>query len=824
MSAKPPPVKQAGRKPSPSVKSEAINPNSLPTPPIKFPMSKVDSKHAELGSRKKPKKSGGFRSFLLGFAIRVAFFYTIFAALWYCPSRPFAFDYSVNDSRSICRNIAQTHNQLAPIVRPYFHQIQRRIDPYTQPTIRAVSPYVKRAAKVSKPYLKFAQKRARIIYRRHIDPARRRAIRKGLAYLDPHLRKVEAKYRLHVQPHVDTATRLIKPYQDIYRRDVSPYVQQAYEYSKHSSSVSYAFYIDKVHPKVVQGLERSHHHLVNHVVPNARRLFQLYVRPLIEKVIQKIYEQKEKAFGSKVGVDVPEVVKEQQRKIKAGVHLDEAQKVTPKVKESVSTPAVLVNEADQAEKLAEEEDEGEVQTEVEGEEGGDELKIAQLDLELDQEEERVKERLEVWEKGMNEMIRREYRSAIGRVSESRRNKILDLVDSFSNLEESLVEEKVATVLTRLQRGFAKYEGGNKVGGSEVKDLVVKQLRKLEKSREESKSSLDRHLEDLKEEERQAIEESLQEVESLSKKALEEYDSEMKRCKFSATLDEWEGWDKGMGKRGKMLKEELVEVFSGRKEVMKDEEAERDPSSRIDLDEVPDLEKVVEVIRKGSDKVFNEALSEVKRYCDSRLRCEGSKVEEVGSVIDGLVETANRLTSETLVDLLSLFQVKRGEVYEKISSIVQETQPPRSSVGQVVDKKGEDVAESEEKEEKTLSKEEEEVEKASTEPKPEETIIDESEPEQETTTTTEAEQAKQDQSLNSAQEFILRDPKPEDVDDKLVDESRKTGQEESNREDPTPSSTPDAPPTVTQAQAEQGTQVLTQTLRAGEQVPKGHDEL
>lgn len=281
------------------VKPRASGRASIPTPPVKFAS---DDKFGQLSRNqngsKKPKKSKGFTGWIISFASRVTIFYLIYAALWTCPSRPFAFDYSAKDARPVCRNLAQAHDQLAPIVTPYLQLAQQKAEPYTRPVIQAAAPWVKRAQKVSRPIYREANKRGRLIWKKRIDPARRRALKKARKQLDPYLHQAQRYHKRNVQPHIDSVHKAVKPYHDIYLRDISPYVDQAYQYSLHSSSVSYAFYMDKVHPHVVHGLKQAYSFLVNHVDPAVRRFYSLYVRPQIERLLEKVYERKAHWLGS----------------------------------------------------------------------------------------------------------------------------------------------------------------------------------------------------------------------------------------------------------------------------------------------------------------------------------------------------------------------------------------------------------------------------------------------------------------------------------------------------------------------------------------------
>lgn len=282
------------------IKSRPSGRASVPTPPVRFPLD--DQKPGQLTRKQQPnrkaKKSGGFSGWLIHFASRVTIFYLIYAAVWTCPSRPFAFDYSAKDSRPVCRNLAQAQSQIVPVVKPYVQLAQQKAEPYTRPVIKAAAPWIKHANKVARPIYREADKRGRLIWKKRIDPARRRAIKNAHKQVDPYLKQARQYHQQNVQPHIDTVHKAVKPYHDIYQRDVSPYVDRAYQYSLQSSSVSYAFYMDKVHPKVVHGIKQVYSFLVNHVDPAVRRFYSVYVRPQLERLLEKVYEHKAHYLGS----------------------------------------------------------------------------------------------------------------------------------------------------------------------------------------------------------------------------------------------------------------------------------------------------------------------------------------------------------------------------------------------------------------------------------------------------------------------------------------------------------------------------------------------
>ncbi|GAC77573.1 hypothetical protein PANT_27c00019 [Moesziomyces antarcticus T-34] len=580
---------------------------SIPTPPVKFALDDRYSqgKRAVVTKpRPKSKRSGGFSGWLFWFGTRVTIFYLIYAALWTCPSRPFAFDYSAKDPRPVCRNLAQAHDQLVPIVKPYWNLAQQKVQPYSDPVVRAVAPWATRLQKVSRPVYREANKRGRLIWKKRIDPARRRAIKDINKRIDPYVQQARTYHKKNVQPRIDTVHRAVKPYHDIYQRDVSPYVDRAYQYSLHSSSVSYAFYMDKVHPRVVTGLKQIYSFLVNHVDPAIRRFYSLYVRPQLERLLAKVYERKAHYLGS-------DAIKTAQKDMKHAAH--EADKHAQQAVRKAEQEAIKAQNDPSLLDRAKQAKDAVVGGNTHGE--TDPVKVAQLDAELDAEEDRVKELLEVWETRMSDLIEKEYKLAVDRIADLRNRRLADLPDRFGLVNEAFVEDTVALLLNRVERGARKISNGSGDVASKVEAgnrLVDQQLTRFDEAAQDTKSQIAAFYEELLQQETQAIDTSSAEVRRFASAAKEAYDAVMRDAKFAVTMDEWQGWDVGVRKRATLFAEELAAVQRGTKRVST-------ASGAVDLSkEAPDVQKEINALRAWTDKLHGAARRELLAYGDSAL--------------------------------------------------------------------------------------------------------------------------------------------------------------------------------------------------------------
>lgn len=623
---------------------------SIPTPPVKFALDDRYSqgKHAVV-TKPKPKRSGGFSGWLFWFGTRVTVFYLIYAALWTCPSRPFAFDYSAKDPRPVCRNLAQAHDQLTPIVKPYWNLAQQKVQPYTDPVVRAVAPWATRLHKVSRPVYREANKRGRLIWKKRIDPARRRALKDINKRIDPYVKQAHSYHKKNVQPRIDTVHKAVKPYHDIYKRDVSPYVDRAYQYSLHSSSVSYAFYMDKVHPRAVKGLKQIYSFLVNHVDPAVRRFYSLYVRPQLERLLAKVYERKAHYLGS-------DAIKTAQKDMKHAAH--EADKHAKQAVREAEQQAIKAQNDPSLLDRAKQAKDAVVGGNTHGE--TDPVKVAQLDAELDAEEDKVKELLEVWETRMSELIEKEYKLAVDRIADLRNRRLADLPDRFGLVNEAFVEDTVALLLNRVERGARKISNGSGDVTSKVEAgnrLVDQQLTRFDEAAQETKSQIAAFYEELLQQETQAIDTSSAEVRRFADAAKEAYDEIMRDAKFAVTMDEWQGWDVGVRKRATLFTEELAAVQRGTKRVST-------ASGAVDLsNEAPDVQKEINALRAWTDKLHGAARRELVAYGDSALAqlAGGGVVAKISDVTDRLAEQASRISTDAAAGMVGAVGAARARL-------------------------------------------------------------------------------------------------------------------------------------------------------------------
>ncbi|TKY88849.1 hypothetical protein EX895_002090 [Sporisorium graminicola] len=637
------------------VKPKASGRASIPTPAVRFPIDDDKArqltrskKGAPAGAKSKP--SRGFLGWLIAFASRVTIFYLIYAALWTCPSHSFAFDYSAKDARPVCRNLAQAHEQLAPILKPYFHLAQKKAEPYTRPVITAATPWVRRAQKVSRPVYREANKRGRLLWKKRIDPARRRALKRARKQLDPYLKQAHHYHKHNVQPHIDTVHKAVKPYHAIYQRDVSPYVDQAYQYSLHSSSVSYAFYMDKVHPRIVQSFKHVYSFLVNHVDPAVRRFYSVYVRPQLDRLLAKVYERKAHWLGS-------DAIKTAQQEMKqtakhADMHAEQAVKKAEQDAIKAQTDPSLLDRIKHAKDAV-----------VDSATGAetDPFKAAQLDAELDAEEEKVKDLLEVWENGMTDLIEKEYKLAVDRLADLRNQRLADLPDRFGLVNEAFVEDTVALILNRVERGLRKISNRSDADAKKKlaagDELVDQQIARFDEAALDTKVQISNFYEKLLQDERQAIETSSAEVRRYAAAAKEAYDEIMRDAKFAVTMDEWQGWDIGVRKRASLFAEELDAVQSNKKPVSKS-------SGALDLTkDAPDVQKQINSLRAWADKLHSSARKELIAYCDTALaQLAGQGVAaKVSEVTDRLAEQASRISTDAAAGMLSAVGLARTKL-------------------------------------------------------------------------------------------------------------------------------------------------------------------
>jgi hypothetical protein len=206
-----------------------------------------------------------------------------------------------------------------------------------------------------------------------------------------------------ILPFADV-NKAFKPYQDIYDRDVAPYLSQAYSHSLALSGTSYSFYVNRVHPQVVKSLQQLHAFYTYHLDPAVRRGYSLYVRPQVEKLTAKLFERKAHATGSEAINEAKQEVKQAEKEGQARSHQAQEEAVI-EANRKKNDPST-VEKAQQA-----------TESFLGMADDADEVESARLDAELEAEGQSVKEQLEAWEEGLSKLMGKEYKLFTERISD-----------------------------------------------------------------------------------------------------------------------------------------------------------------------------------------------------------------------------------------------------------------------------------------------------------------------------------------------------------------------------------------------------------------------
>lgn len=147
----------------------------------------------------------------------------------------------------------------------------------------------------------------------------------------------------------------------------------------------------------------------------------------------------------------------------------------------------------------------------------------------------------------------------------------DLPDRFASLTEAFVEEEVALVLQRLDRTFKKLSSESGSDGLEerlakAKDQVEKQETKLSQSASQLSSQISDYYASLLKDEVDSLEASASEIDKFIEAARKDFFRLMDEAKFSHTMNDNDGWNRGILTRSEMYKEEVLAVQSGEKKV------------------------------------------------------------------------------------------------------------------------------------------------------------------------------------------------------------------------------------------------------------------
>ncbi|PWN95214.1 hypothetical protein FA09DRAFT_341416 [Tilletiopsis washingtonensis] len=583
------------------------------------------------------RKRSTWKGLFFALLVRVGVFYTLIAALWHCSSTPFAFDYNPRDSRQVCRTLAQGKATLGPHAAAIWRDVEMHLQPYTAP----VAPYVRTATRVARPYVRSAQRRGAQLWRKHGEPLRKQALKQGRKYVDPHVKTARTHYRKSVQPHLDTASKAVKPYRDIYSRDVHPYLTEAGALSLGLTQQAYHLYNKQVQPRLITSAKAAHRFHRQHVDPAARRGYSLYVQPQADRVLAYLFNRKARAVSN-------DAIS------KAKTSSDEArQHGESKAKEAVKEaddPSIIdrLNKARDA-----------VTGKVPSHE--DPVQAAALDAELAAEQETVKTELEAWETGMLKLIEQEYRLVTERVAELRNRRLADLPDRFATLTESFVDDEVASALARLDRTYKKLsvDSSSATLAERIESgnaQTQAQRTRLSQSHAALEAQLQSYQDELDSDERAAIAAGTAEVGRFADEAGRAYAQAMKRAKFEATEEEWSGWDKGLKVRAEMFGDECEKLRLGQKSV-------RPGIGATDLAKEPKLEPRIAELRKSTAKLYSAADSELASYARSgslQLRGEGVR-RTVGEATDNVQNVAQQLTEGAAAAMLGAAAAARARL-------------------------------------------------------------------------------------------------------------------------------------------------------------------
>ncbi|PWN40127.1 hypothetical protein IE81DRAFT_362020, partial [Ceraceosorus guamensis] len=592
-----------------------------------------------------PRSQGTFLGALTSFGVRLALFYTLFAALWSCSKQPFTFKFNPRDNSQVCRTLAQSKAAL----EPHYQAAWKDVEPWISPYVEPVAPYYRSAVRFSSPHVKAANKRGHLLWKAHGEPVTKRLVKQAHTFAAPHIKTARGHYKKSVKPHVDTAQATIKPYQDIYARDVHPYVLEAQVLSARLFHQSLRTYQNDVHPRLLSALAVTHRTYVTHVDPAIRRGYSVWVRPQVEKVLARLFQRKAHAVGTEA-IDQASVRAKDARsegQVKASQAVEAAQASARRAQED---PTIMdrLNKAKDA---------------ISGKKPSheDPIQAAALDAELDAELATVKKELEAWEDGMLKLIEKEYGLVTERLAELRNGRLADLPDRFASLTESFVEDEVATALSKLERSFRKISNDQTI--ERVAERVEKaraetevQKDRLSASRAALEASLNAYAGELEADEESSIHASVAEVKRFSDEATKFFVKTMEKAKFTATEEEWEGWASGLSVRAEMYEEELEAVRIGERNV-------RSGINATDLAKEPQIPPRIADLRKSATSLYASAIKELDRFAlsaEAQLRGEGVQTS-VGEATEAVAERAQQLSEQAAAAMLGAAAAARARL-------------------------------------------------------------------------------------------------------------------------------------------------------------------
>lgn len=148
----------------------------------------------------------------------------------------------------------------------------------------------------------------------------------------------------------------------------------------------------------------------------------------------------------------------------------------------------------------------------------------------------------------------------------RNRKQSDLPDRFAAVTESFAEDEASAVLTRLERAFKKLSGETNSSPlesrlAEAQSIVKKQKAKLAASARSMSDQIDGFHEELIAQEIRSVEASADEVDRYVSEAQRAFRRAMKGA-HEDLVEEWEGWDSGLGVRSDDFRDDLMAIQAG----------------------------------------------------------------------------------------------------------------------------------------------------------------------------------------------------------------------------------------------------------------------
>lgn len=159
----------------------------------------------------------------------------------------------------------------------------------------------------------------------------------------------------------------------------------------------------------------------------------------------------------------------------------------------------------------------------------------------------------------------------------------DLPDRFASMSEAFVEEEVALALQRLDRSFKKLSSDSASSEdleerlAQAKEQVAKQESKLSQSASQLSTQISDYYSTLLKDEMDSLEASASEIDRFIEEARKDFFRLMDEAKFSHTMNDQDGWNRGILTRSELYKEEVLAVQSGEKKVNLDVEGAVDLS-------------------------------------------------------------------------------------------------------------------------------------------------------------------------------------------------------------------------------------------------------